>query len=116
MGHLAQSPGVGGLAADDTWLLQRMRHTHDLWHVVSGCPPTVAGEAALRAINVMELRWPGSAMLLGTDLLHRCLEGPTPGEPGEPDVGEAVAYGLELEPLAGRAGLEALQGKSGWSL
>ncbi|MFM9073026.1 MAG: Coq4 family protein [Cyanobium sp.] len=82
-----------GSGGDDTWLHQRVRHTHDLWHVVCGCPPTEAGEAALSAINVMQLRWPGSAMLLGADLLHRCLEGATPEGP---DVGEAVAYGLEL--------------------
>ena len=32
-------------------------------------------------------------MLLGADLLHRCLKGPAAGEV---DVGQAVAYGLEL--------------------
>ena len=45
-----------GTDGDDTWLHQRVRHTHDLWHVVCGCPPTDAGEAALSAINVMQLR------------------------------------------------------------
>ena len=53
-----------GSDGDDTWLHQRVRHTHDLWHVVCGCPPTAAGEAAMSAVNVMQLRWPGSAMLL----------------------------------------------------
>jgi ubiquinone biosynthesis protein COQ4 len=28
---------------------------------VAGCPSSPAGEAALSAINVMQLRWPGSA-------------------------------------------------------
>ena len=82
-----------GSDGDDAWLHQRVRHTHDLWHVVCGCPPTTAGEAAMSAVNVMQLRWPGSAMLLGADLMHRCLKGP---DPEGPDVGEAVAYGLEL--------------------
>ena len=50
---------------DDTWLHQRVRHTHDLWHVVCGCPPTAAGEAAMSAVNVMQLRWPGSACCWG---------------------------------------------------
>jgi ubiquinone biosynthesis protein Coq4 len=36
-----------GSDGDDTWLHQRVRHTHDLWHVVCGCPPTAAGEAAM---------------------------------------------------------------------
>ena len=45
-----------GSDGDDTWLHQRVRHTHDLWHVVCGCPPTAAGEAAMSAVNVMQ-RW-----------------------------------------------------------
>lgn len=57
---------------DDTWLHQRVRQTHDLWHVVFHCPPTAAGEAAMNAVNVMQLCWPGSARLLGADLLHHC--------------------------------------------
>lgn len=98
-----------GSDGDDTWLHQRVRHTHDLWHVVCGCPPTPAGEAAMSAVNVMQLRWPGSAMLLGADLLHRCLEGPAAGAV---DVGQAVAYGLEL----GRAcaPLLAQRWEEGW--
>jgi len=99
-------PGTDG---DDQWLHQRVRHTHDLWHVVSGCPPTAAGEAALSAINVMQLRWPGSAMLVGADLMHRCLEGPLTGEP---DLGEAVAYGLELGARSGP--LLAQRWEEGW--
>ena len=52
-------PGGDG---DELWLHQRVRHTHNLWHVVSGCPPSPPtpdpGETALSVINVM----------------HRCLE------------------------------------------
>ena len=73
--------------AYDTWLHQRVRHTHDLWHVVCGCPTTAAGEAAM------------SAVLLGADLLHRCLEGPAAGEV---DAGQAAAYGLERDGSAHR--------------
>jgi len=98
-----------GISGDDRWLHQRLRHTHDLWHVVSGCPPTTAGEAALSAINVIQLRWPGSAMLLGADLLHRCLVGPTSQGP---DVGEAVAYGLEFGRVC--APLLAQRWEEGW--
>ena len=113
-----------GSDGDDHWLHQRVRHTHDLWHVVCGCPPSPAGEAALSAINVMQLRWPGSAMLLGADLMHRCLEGPhqpdlscadtAPADPvsTEPDVGLAVAYGLELG--AACAPLLAQRWEEGW--
>ena len=98
-----------GSDGDDTWLHLRVRHTHDLWHVVCGCPPTAAGEAAMSAVNVMQLRWPGSAMLLGADLLHRCLEGPAAGEV---DVGQATAYGLELGRVS--APLLAQRWEVGW--
>ncbi len=98
-----------GSSGDDTWLHQRVRHTHDVWHVVSGCPATPAGEAALSAINVMQLRWPGSAMLLGADLMHRCLVGPNAEEP---DVGLTVAYGLELGSVC--APLLAQRWEEGW--
>ena len=98
-----------GSDGDDTWLHQRVRHTHDLWHVVCGCPPTAAGEAAMNAVNVMQLRWPGSAMLLGADLLHRCLKGPAADAI---DVGQAVAYGLELGQAC--APLLAQRWEEGW--
>ena len=98
-----------GRDGDDTWLHQRVRHTHDLWHVVCGCPPTAAGEAAMSAVNVMQLRWPGSAMLLGADLLHHCLEGAVTGQV---DVGEAVAYGLEIGRIC--APLLAQRWEEGW--
>jgi len=98
-----------GSDGDDTLLHQRVRHTHDLWHVVCGCPPTPPGEAAMSAVNVMQLRWPGSAMLLGADLLHRCLEGPAAGVV---DVGQAVAYGLELGRVC--APLLAQRWEEGW--
>ena len=88
-----------GTDGEDIWVHQRVRHTHDLWHVVCGCPPAAAGEAALSAINVMQLRWPGNAMLLGADLLHRCLEGPIPGEV---DVGQAGPMALSWAAPASR--------------
>ena len=100
---------LAGSDGDDTWLHLRVRHTHDLWHVVCGCPPTAAGEAAMSAVSVMQLRWPGSAMLLGADLLHRCLEGPAAGEV---DAGQAAAYGLELGRVC--APLLAQRWEEGW--
>jgi ubiquinone biosynthesis protein Coq4 len=61
-------------------------------------------------VNVMQLRWPGSAMLLGAELLHRCLEGPASSEV---DVGQAVAYGLELGRVC--APLLAQRWEEGWA-
>ncbi|MFN6131387.1 MAG: Coq4 family protein, partial [Synechococcaceae cyanobacterium] len=86
-----------------------VRNTHDHWHVVCGCPPTSAWEGSMSAVNVMQLRWPVSGKLLGADLLHRCLEGPSAGQV---DVGQAVAYGLELGRVC--APLLAQRWEEGW--
>ena len=85
-------PGADG---DATYLQRRIRACHDVWHAISGCPTTLAGEAALNGLTTEQLRWPGSALLLAADLIHRAHEAETPGASGV-DVGLAIAYGLEL--------------------
>ena len=54
-GHFMTSQGLSELPdpllpnemeGDDAYLQMRIRHTHDLWHVVAGLPITLAGEAA----------------------------------------------------------------------
>lgn len=109
LGRLPEPELTAGCREDDAWLHLRVRHTHDLWHVVTGCPTTAAGEAAINGFNVMQLRWPGAAMLIGADLMHRCLEGP---KPGEPDIGAAVAFGLQLGEAC--APLLAQRWEQGW--
>ena len=98
-----------GLAGDDQWLHQRLRHTHDIWHVVTGLPATPAGETALHAFMVMQLRWPGSLLLLAAYLMERCLKGPSPGDV---DIGLAIAFGLQLGHAC--APLAAQRWENGW--
>lgn len=45
------------------YVIQRMRQTHDLWHVVTGCEPDPAGEVALQAFTFAQVHMPGSAIL-----------------------------------------------------
>lgn len=45
------------------YVMQRMRQTHDLWHVVTGCETDPAGEIALQAFTYAQVRAPGSAIL-----------------------------------------------------
>ena len=45
------------------YVMQRMRQTHDLWHVVTGCETDPAGEIALQAFTYAQLRAPSSAIL-----------------------------------------------------
>ena len=83
------------IGSDDAYLQMRIRHTHDLWHVIAGLPITLAGEAAANGLTTEQLRWPGSALLIAADLVHRVSDGDGNREAGV-DVGVAIAYGLNL--------------------
>ncbi|HKU38691.1 MAG TPA: Coq4 family protein [Polyangiales bacterium] len=45
-----------GLPADQAYLAQRMRQTHDLWHVLTGLATDIPGETALQAFAYAQLR------------------------------------------------------------
>lgn len=45
------------------YVIQRMRQTHDLWHVVTGCETDPLGEIALQAFTYAQVRAPGNAIL-----------------------------------------------------
>ena len=53
-----------------SYVIQRMRQTHDLWHVVTGCETDPAGEVALQAFTYAQVRSPGSAILAVTGALR----------------------------------------------
>jgi ubiquinone biosynthesis protein COQ4 len=46
-----------------SYVVQRMRQTHDLWHVVTGCETDPEGEVALQAFTFAQVRSPGNAFL-----------------------------------------------------
>lgn len=107
--------GVGG---DDAYLQMRIRHTHDLWHVIAGLPITMAGEAAANGLTTEQLRWPGSALLIAADLIHRVSDAQPDDtdrnavEGAAVDVGVAIAYGLNLGATA--QPLLAQRWEEGW--
>jgi ubiquinone biosynthesis protein COQ4 len=45
------------------YLMQRIRQTHDLWHVLTGYTPDVRGEIILQAFTYAQLRAPSALML-----------------------------------------------------
>jgi ubiquinone biosynthesis protein COQ4 len=57
-----------------SYVVQRMRQTHDLWHVVTGCETDPAGEVALQAFTFSQTRSPGSAFLAVFGGLRRMRE------------------------------------------
>ena len=48
---------------DHVYVTERMRDTHDLWHVVTGYQGDVAGEAALLAFMAVQTTNPGTAVM-----------------------------------------------------
>ena len=55
-------PDVGDLRV--ARLMLRFRQTHDLWHVLTGYEPDVAGELLLQAFMYAQTRSPGSLLLI----------------------------------------------------
>jgi ubiquinone biosynthesis protein COQ4 len=49
---------------------ERMRDTHDLWHVVTGYGTDVAGEVALLSFSYAQTRHPGIGLIVGFTYLH----------------------------------------------
>jgi ubiquinone biosynthesis protein COQ4 len=58
------------------YVIQRMRQTHDLWHVVTGCETDPAGEIALQAFTYAQVRAPGNAMLAAIGTLKGMSKSP----------------------------------------
>lgn len=85
-----------GLPPTVAWLAQRIRQTHDIWHVLTGCAPDVPGEIALQAFTYGQMGMPSAGLiaLFGTlrfGLRHRRLAR---------DVVRGVAHGRRARFLA----------------
>lgn len=52
------------------YVMQRYREVHDLWHVLFGLPPTLAGEIALKNIELVQTGLPMCAMSASFGLLR----------------------------------------------
>jgi hypothetical protein len=68
----------------------------------------------MNGVTTEQLRWPGSALLLAADLIHRVHDAETTGGTGV-DVGLAIAYGLELG-ASTTSPLLAQRWEGGWQL
>jgi ubiquinone biosynthesis protein COQ4 len=52
------------------YVVQRLRQTHDLWHVVTGHATTPAGEIALQAFTFAQTTAPSAGILAAVGTLH----------------------------------------------
>ncbi|HKP61881.1 MAG TPA: Coq4 family protein [Polyangiales bacterium] len=58
-----------GLPEDLTYITQRIKQTHDLWHVLTGLPTDIPGEVALQAFSYAQLHQRFSAAITSFGLL-----------------------------------------------
>lgn len=78
------------------YVVQRLRQSHDLWHVVTGCDTDPAGEIALQAFTFAQTRAPSTAILT----LVGTLRGFQEQRALPRDVLSAFRAGLRAEKLA----------------
>jgi ubiquinone biosynthesis protein COQ4 len=77
------------------YVIQRLRQTHDLWHVVTGYDTDAASEIALQAFTFAQVRAPSSAILAVLGTLKAARTKPDLGR----DVVRAFRLGRRAEPL-----------------
>ena len=78
------------------YVVQRLRQTHDLWHVVTGHDTDPASEVALQAFTFAQVRAPSSAILATVGILRGIRVRPTLPR----DVLASFRLGLRAERLA----------------
>jgi ubiquinone biosynthesis protein COQ4 len=79
------------------YVVQRLRQTHDLWHVVTGHDTDPASEIALQAFTFAQVRAPSSAILAAVGTLRAKLA--MPREPVARRVLRSLMHGLRANPL-----------------
>ena len=82
-----------------SYLMQRMRQTHDLWHVVTGHLTDPAGEIALQAFTYAQVGAPSSGILAAMGTLRTMRERPGVARPLLRDVIAAFRRGKRAEKL-----------------
>lgn len=63
-----------GLPVASGYIAQRMRQTHDIWHVVTGYTPAVEGELAVLAFTYAQTGMPSAALISALGTLRFCLK------------------------------------------
>ena len=83
-----------------SYVIQRMRQTHDLWHVVTGAETDTAGEIALQAFTYAQAGAPSAGILAAMGTLRTARENPANVRPLVRDVVAAFARGRRAAKLA----------------
>ncbi|WP_310422013.1 Coq4 family protein [Chamaesiphon sp. VAR_48_metabat_135_sub] len=84
---------------DTSYLLLRLRQTHDIWHVVTGFSTNVPGELGLKAFELAQTRRTMAGILIAGGFLKCLLQ--TPDELDEllDNISRGYRMGLQAQPL-----------------
>ena len=84
---------------DASYVLLRLRQTHDIWHLITGFGTNVAGELGLKAFELAQTRRPMALVLLTFGLLKALLKTPDALANLLPVISHGYQLGLHTQPL-----------------
>lgn len=84
---------------DASYILLRLRQTHDIWHLITGFGTDVAGELGLKAFELAQTRRPMALVLLTFGLLKALLKTPDALAILLPTISQGYQLGLRTQPL-----------------
>ena len=84
------------------YLVSRMRHTHDLWHVLTGYETTIVDELALQAFGLAQVKSPLSAIIIAAGILHLVIFKPTEVVQAFEGISQGFLRGKTSRPFAWR--------------
>ncbi len=88
-------PMAPGLTEDERWFIDRMRDSHDLWHVLTGFRTDLGGELSVLTFSLAQTWGPGLTLLVAGGLMETYKSG------------EIGAYARKLVRHAWRVGRSA---------
>ncbi|MDG2616326.1 Coq4 family protein [Thermoleptolyngbya sichuanensis XZ-Cy5] len=84
---------------DITYMLLRLRQTHDIWHLVTGFETSVFGELGLKAFELAQTRRPMSIVLICGGLLKTLTDAPESLEGILNDLSKGYRMGMTAKPF-----------------
>ncbi|MEL7237525.1 MAG: Coq4 family protein [Planctomycetota bacterium] len=80
-------------------VLNRVRETHDIWHVVLGFHPTPVGELGLKAFELAQLRRPMAGVIVGGGIMRYTVVGGDQFDEAIAAISAGYRMGLQAKPL-----------------
>ena len=84
---------------DETYILLRLRQTHDLWHVVTGFDTSPLGEISLQSFMLAQMGSPVSIMIVGSAILRSVIKNQERLSPLMDGITNGWRMGKQANPL-----------------